>query len=96
MHSAAFYMQVDAEGSEVKIFDPQSATDFMELADVRAIQMEWQWMLLGRIPSEEVESMLHFFSHHKYSVHAIEANLPKLSTTDWHRWPGDVMFIKEM
>jgi len=87
--------QVDAEGSECKIFDERTAARFMAEVDVIAFQMEWQWMLLGLIKPQDVNRMLQFIGSRGYTVHAIGNGMPKVHSTDWKKWPGDVMFMKQ-
>jgi len=87
--------QVDAEGSECKIFDERTAARFMAEVDVIAFQMEWQWMLLGLIKPQDVNRLLKFIGSRNYTVHAIADGMPMVHATDWTRWPGDVMFMKQ-
>jgi len=86
---------VDAEGSEVNIFDPDTCSRFLDEVDVIAIQVEWLLIQRNYVRrTEMVNRMLKNLYDRGYVVHAIDGDKAKLNEYDWLHWPVDVMFFK--
>jgi len=89
------FIQVDAQGSEVAIFEPKACSRFLDEVDVMAIQVEWNMIQRDYVDQmETVNKMLKNLYDRNYVVHSVGGDVVKLNEYDWLHWPPDVMFLK--
>jgi FkbM family methyltransferase len=87
--------KVDVEGNEVNVFTEETASVFFRHIDVPMIMMEFLYNVerFKKVPAwiPLVERMLEFFKGRSYQV--FDTNKKPL-TSDWSKWPLDILFIK--
>lgn len=94
----AVVVKVDAQGSEMKIFDPDTSADFFRHVDVFAMQLEWELIASNytkqKARKKEVDRVLHFLYSLNFTVHPLSAETNNILDDDWARWPYDVLLLR--
>lgn len=90
---------MDAQGSEVLIFDPRTASRFLDEVDVVVIQIEWHQIARdNKVDSRRramVDRMLNMFYQRNYTFHGLErSGTQVISTRDWRQWPNDIILFR--
>ena len=92
-------LQVDAQGSEVRIFDPKTASRFLDEVDVAIIQIEWNMIAhQNKVDSQRqasVDHMLNMFYERNYTVHGMDKEMKVIHDRDWRQWPDDIILFRE-